>query len=521
MRLRGWLAAAIFAVSACSNDTTGSGSTGSPGDAGGVITAPPEDAGSGNPPADAGTGGPPGDAGTGSGGPDGGGASGGPATHLLTVEVSGTGSASGSVQSTPAGIACSPSCSASFADGTDVVLTAAAASDSMFKAWQGSACSGSTTTTCAVHLTGDAQVTAEFQPAATQDECAGLAPGEPGAPVQLRATDFGQSCDIATSDGSGNVATTITDVFASPPRNATNVLLFDASGVSLGRFGYGSGPLFEQLAGFAGTSRPFQSNNSDVFAIDAHGNEIGSNSAGDLLGAAAEDPTGGIVVASLSAGVNQLAAYDGRAQLRWRVALAPSSRGAGGRITLGVDRLGNTLVLTAADADAGILGQWVDHDGHAGPQFSATADFGADPIDATLILAPRVGDGLFLEESFPRNAWIAQFDSLGAAALPPPSWLSSRPAQAVHMARGGQAYAFFDLSAQSASPCAQRIEIVAPSGRSCGTAVFPIASTSCTTGRINVGYDGTVIQALPPAMQQHNGDGTLTCTWQSWPGFLR
>jgi len=68
--------------------------------------------------------------------------------------------------------------------------------------------------------------------------------------------------------------------------------------------------------------------------------------------------------------------------------------------------------------------------------------------------------------------------------------------------------------------CAQRIEIVAPSGRSCGTAVFPIASASCTTGKINVGYDGTVIQALPFEMQRHNDDGTLTCTWQSWPGFL-
>jgi hypothetical protein len=89
------------------------------------------------------------------------------------------------------------------------------------------------------------------------------------------------------------------------------------------------------------------------------------------------------------------------------------------------------------------------------------------------------------------------------------------------MARGGRAYAFFELSGHSGvSPCAQRIEIVAPSGRSCGTAAFPIASASCTTGTINVGYDGTVIQALPPEMQRHNDDGTMTCTWQSWPGVL-
>ena len=499
------LAAAALIVAGCGGAPTGAGAgSGRASDGGGV--GDDAGAGSGNP-----------DAGT---GPDGGSGSGGPATHMLSVEISGTGGASGSVQSTPAGVACRPSCSASFADGTDVVLTATAASGSMFKAWKGAACSGSTTT-CTVHLTGDAQVTAEFQPTTTQDECAGLAPGDPGEPVRLQATDFGNSCDIATSDGSGNVAATITDIFAAPPRDITNVRLFDGSGVSLGRFGYGSGPLFEQLAGFVGTSRPFQSSNSDVFAIDAHGNEIGRDRPSDV-GTAAEDPLGGMVVAEVIGQGNHLAAYDGRAHLRWRVALANGVRGGGGRIILGVDRLGNTLVLTTEDAVSDFRGQWVDHDGHAGPQFTATADFGgSDPIDAHLILAPRVGDGLFLEETSPRKGWLLQFDSLAAAAQPPPSWLSSRPVEAVHMARGGRAYAFFALLAyQSASPCAQRIEIVAPSGRSCGTAVFPIASASCTTGKINVGYDGTVIQALPFEMQRHNDDGTLTCTWQSWPGFL-
>src|SRR5256885_1162550 len=304
---------------------------------------------------------------------------------------------------------------------------------------------------------GDAQAPAGFQPTATQDECAGLAPGDPGEPVRLQATGFGNSCDIATSDGSGDVAATITDVFAAPPRNVMNVSLFDGSGVSLGRFGYGSGPLFEQLAGFVGTSRPFQSDNSEVFAIDAHGNEIGRDSPGLVL-AAAEDPTGGMVVFLLAQG-NSLAAYDGRAHLRWRVPVASGVRGAGGRITLGVDRLGNTLVLIAEDAVSEIRGQWVDHDGHAGPQFTATTDLGGDRVNSTLILAPRIGDGLFLEEMSPqRPGWLAQFDSLVAAALPPPSWLSSRPPGGVHLARGGHAYAFFEgAGVQSASPCAQRI----------------------------------------------------------------
>lgn len=501
----------------CSGGSVPSTTGGGAGSGGGPIDGGSTDGGSGSGPGGSSDGGSsPGPGGSGS---DGGSGSVGPATHLLTVDVSGTDNASGSVQSAPSGIACRPSCSASFADGTDVVLTATAASGSVFNAWKGASCSGST---CTVHLTADAQVTAQFQPSPTQDECAGLAPGDPGAPVRLQATDFGLTCDIATSDGSGNVAATITDILAAPPRDITSVRLFDRSGVSLGHFGYGSGPLFEQLAGFAGTSRPSQSNTTGVFAIDAHGNEIGSDSPGGFLGPAAEDPTGGLIVAEVDGQGNHLAAYDGAAHLRWRVALANGVRGGGGRVTLGVDRLGNTLVLTSEDAVPSFQGQWVDHDGHAGPPFTATADFGIDPISATLILAPRVGDGLFLEETSPRNAWLLQFDSLAAAALPPPSWLSSRPAVAVHMARGGHAYAFFESVSRSVSPCAQRIEIVAPSGKSCGTAVFPIGSASCSiTGTIDVGYDGTVIQALPRELQRHNDDGTLTCTWQSWPGFLR
>jgi len=494
------LAAAALIVAGCGLGPTGvGGGSGGATDAGsGAGSASDAGSGSGGGAADGGSASGPGDS-----APDGGSGSGGPATHTLTVELSGN--ANGSVASQPAGIACGPSCSASFPDGTDVVLTATAASGSTLKAC-GGACSGSTTT-CTVRLTGDAQVTAEFQPAATQDECAGLAPGNPGAPVRLQATDRGNSCEAATSDGSGNVAANI-----GGEGPTTIVRLFDRSGAALGRFQYQLGPVFEQLAGFAGTTTApgVQVTDIDVFALDTHGNEIGRDNAGPVL-AAAEDPTGGMVVFSLARGnppVNVLVAYDGGAHLRWKVALANGVRGAGGRITLGVDRLGNTLVLIAEDAVAEFRGQWVDHDGHAGPQFIPTVDVGGDPVNSDFVLAPRVGDGLFLQGRSPQvPGWVAQFESLATAAQPPPSWLISRPlGERVHMARGGRAYAFFPRG-----PCDGRIEILAPSGKSCGTAVFPTAAC------IDVGYDGTVIQ---PFDEQRHSDSTVTCTWQSWPGFL-
>lgn len=64
----------------------------------------------------------------------------------LTVKKAGTGS--GTVTSSPGGINCEATCSASFALGTSVTLTAAAANGSSFGGWSGGACGG--TGTCAV-----------------------------------------------------------------------------------------------------------------------------------------------------------------------------------------------------------------------------------------------------------------------------------------------------------------------------------------------------------------------------------
>jgi len=73
------------------------------------------------------------------------------------VARSGTGS--GTVTSSPAGIDCGSTCSASFASGTSVTLTASAAADSTFAGWSG-ACSG--TGPCTVSMTEARSVTATF-----------------------------------------------------------------------------------------------------------------------------------------------------------------------------------------------------------------------------------------------------------------------------------------------------------------------------------------------------------------------
>ena len=83
-----------------------------------------------------------------------------PVPYTLSVVRSGTGS--GTVTSSPAGINCGATCSASYTSGTSVTLTASPVSGSVFSGWSG-ACSG-TQTTCTVSMTASRSVTASFNP---------------------------------------------------------------------------------------------------------------------------------------------------------------------------------------------------------------------------------------------------------------------------------------------------------------------------------------------------------------------
>jgi hypothetical protein len=87
-----------------------------------------------------------------------------PPQHTLTVTKGGTGS--GTVTSSPAGISCGSSCSASFDYNTLVSLSVSAGTGSSFTGWSG-ACAG--TGTCQVTMDGAKGVTATFNLAASDD----------------------------------------------------------------------------------------------------------------------------------------------------------------------------------------------------------------------------------------------------------------------------------------------------------------------------------------------------------------
>jgi len=76
----------------------------------------------------------------------------------LTVGKAGLGS--GTVTSSPAGINCGPTCSASYNSGTVVTLTATPAFGSLFTGWSG--CDTVSGSTCSVTMSAARSVTASF-----------------------------------------------------------------------------------------------------------------------------------------------------------------------------------------------------------------------------------------------------------------------------------------------------------------------------------------------------------------------
>ena len=81
------------------------------------------------------------------------------AAHSVTVTR--TGSGTGTITSSVAGITCPATCAGLFAAGDDVLLTAHPSTGSVFKGWSG-ACSGTTITCLLSAIDGDRAVTARF-----------------------------------------------------------------------------------------------------------------------------------------------------------------------------------------------------------------------------------------------------------------------------------------------------------------------------------------------------------------------
>lgn len=106
-----------------------------------------------------------------------------PSTATLAVSLTGTGS--GTVASTPAGVNCPTTCGAAFTAGTPVSLQATASAGSTFAGWTG--CDSASGATCSVAMSADRTVSARFDKAA------------PAVPAGSLDTTFGTNGITLTS----------------------------------------------------------------------------------------------------------------------------------------------------------------------------------------------------------------------------------------------------------------------------------------------------------------------------------
>lgn len=127
--------------------------------------------------------------------------------HRVSVSKVGTGS--GTVSSSPAGIACGATCGSSFGEGSRVTLTATPATGSTFTGWSGGGCSG--TGTCSVTVNADTAVTATFAqgaPTVATGAASGIAQTAATIAGTVNPNGDGTTCQFqyGTSTAYGSVA---------------------------------------------------------------------------------------------------------------------------------------------------------------------------------------------------------------------------------------------------------------------------------------------------------------------------
>ncbi|HET8538771.1 MAG TPA: hypothetical protein VFL83_02745 [Anaeromyxobacter sp.] len=170
-----------------------------------------------------------------------------------------------------------------------------------------------------------------------------------------------------------------------------------------------------------------------------------------------------------------------------------------------VSREGEALVVEKAEASAWL--HWIRADGTEAVAPAAAGGFaGLFSSGQPVALAPLLDGSVVASEG---GVWTRRFAHLGDRAEAAPGWLASRPGYTFRNTRGERGYALFPPGGETAS-CTQKIELLAPSGRLCGTVTLSDPGGACRTRTVDQGWDGTVVQQGPRER----------CAWRWWPGLL-
>lgn len=147
--------------------------------------------------------------------------------YQLSVVTSGTGT--GTVSGT--GISCGNTCSASYASGTVLTLTAAPATGSTFAGWSGGGCSG--TGSCTVTMNAATSVTATFNSTVSTYTITATA-GSNGKIAALNNTNISTATSGTSTITMANVTKGASQAFSITPNTGYQVTGVSVDGVSVG-----------------------------------------------------------------------------------------------------------------------------------------------------------------------------------------------------------------------------------------------------------------------------------------------
>jgi hypothetical protein len=169
---------------------------------------------------------------------------------------------------------------------------------------------------------------------------------------------------------------------------------------------------------------------------------------------------------------------------------------------VGVSNRGEALVV-GNESDQSFV-TWLERDGRVAVERTPAAPNDGDFGEAF----PLLDGSLAVTRSW--LDWSRRFERLATASGPAPAWLAERRGATFRFTRGNRGYAVFPRDDLESSDCSVAIELLAPSGRRCGTVTLLSDGTSCTTAPVDQGWDGTVVQKVRADR----------CTHRWWPRLL-
>ncbi len=377
----------------------------------------------------------------------------------------------------------------------------------------GGGSSGGTTSTTVTSSDGSVVI----QRVDADSECDGLMPSRAPDAKTLTATG-GSSCGAGISDGTGNVAVQLSSgpPYALNPTSTWQV--FTPDGQALSSFTIDS-QLLPQPEGWHGARQvtsTYPNTGIEHFVFGADGSVKQRHtfsttaSYGITQWGLFQDPFGGSALVYhymwLDPGTQKVFCLGSASRLD----ASGASRGTDSVIRfcrdvgVAVSGAGGDEMLVLEEASDGTLRtHWF------APGAPEGMPPGTDPYRPSYYLpelVPLIDGSAVMREG---TQWTRRFGHLADASEAAPGWLQSRPGFRFRNTRGARAYALFPPAGTSSSDCSQRVEIVAQSGRLCGTVTLSGDGGSCSTGAVDQGWDGTVVQ-----------QGRDRCSWRVWPRLL-